>query len=77
MAKTADVSVLLKLMWASGILVASLMVTGVQTELYTCLADMEELLETEALLMRTLDGYIQAQEEKLHILRRLVTISCI
>lgn len=68
MAKTG-MSVL-KLVWCAGLVVFSWMMTGVEAELYTCLADMEELLETEALLMRTLDGYIQAQEEKLHVLRR-------
>jgi prolyl 4-hydroxylase len=72
MAKT-DMSVL-KLVWCAGLIVFSWIMTGVHAELYTCLADMEELLETEALLMRTLDGYIQAQEEKLHVLRRLVNI---
>ena len=51
------------------ILVAGLL-AGVRCELYTCLADMEELLETEALLMRTLEDYITAQEAKLHTLRR-------
>lgn len=39
-------------------------------ELYTALADMEELLETEAVLIDTLHGYIQAQEQRLAILRR-------
>jgi prolyl 4-hydroxylase len=64
-----------KLVWGAGLIVLfSWMMTGVQAELYTCLADMEELLETEALLMSTLDGYIQAQEEKLHVLRRLVNM---
>jgi hypothetical protein len=75
MAKT-EMSVL-KLVWGASLIVSSWVMTGVQAELYTCLADMEELLETEALLMRTLDGYIQAQEEKLHVLKRLVNVpSC-
>ncbi|XP_071438685.1 prolyl 4-hydroxylase subunit alpha-1 [Hetaerina americana] len=39
-------------------------------ELYTALADMEELLETEAVLIRTLEGYIDAQENKLRLLKR-------
>lgn len=39
-------------------------------ELYTALADMEELLETESVLIRTLEGYIEAQENKLRLLRR-------
>jgi prolyl 4-hydroxylase len=71
-----DISVLPKLVWAASLIMFSWMVTGVHTELYTCLADMEELLETEALLIRTLNGYIQAQEDKLHMLRRLVNIPC-
>jgi len=41
-------------------------------ELYTAVADMEELLETEAVLMRALDSYIHAQEEKLVTLKRYV-----
>jgi prolyl 4-hydroxylase len=65
----------LKLVWAAGLIVSAWMLMRAEAELYTCLADMEELLETEALLMSTLDGYIQAQEEKLHVLRRLVTMS--
>lgn len=39
-------------------------------ELYTALADMEELLETEAVLIDTLNGYIKAQEERLATLRK-------
>ena len=63
-------------MWAAAGLVCWSLVVGAHAELYTCLADMEELLETEALLMQTLDGYIQAQEEKLRMLRRLVNVHC-
>ena len=70
-------SVRLSLMWAvAGLVVCWSLVVGVRAELYTCLADMEELLETEALLMQTLDGYIQAQEEKLRMLKRLVNVYC-
>lgn len=39
-------------------------------ELYTALADMEELLETESVLIDTLHGYIKVQEQRLAILRR-------
>ncbi|KAG7202165.1 hypothetical protein KM043_015847 [Ampulex compressa] len=42
-------------------------------ELYTALADMEELLETEAVLIDTLNGYIKAQEQRLATLRRIET----
>lgn len=41
-------------------------------ELFTALADMEELLETEAVLITNLDNYVQAQEEKLLQLRQKV-----
>ncbi|KAL2740330.1 prolyl 4-hydroxylase subunit alpha-2 [Vespula squamosa] len=39
-------------------------------ELYTALADMEELLETESVLIDTLNGYIKAQEQRLATLRK-------
>lgn len=45
---------------------------GCVAELYTALADMEELLETEAVLIDTLNGYIKAQEERLATLRKWV-----
>ncbi|XP_068081878.1 prolyl 4-hydroxylase subunit alpha-1-like [Anabrus simplex] len=52
------------------VLLVSFLSTGNYRELYTALADMEELLETEAVLMRSLEGYVAAQEEKLRLLRR-------
>ncbi|KAK0087138.1 hypothetical protein PV325_001699 [Microctonus aethiopoides] len=45
------------------------------SELYTALADMEALLETEAVLIDTLHGYIKAQEQRLATLRRRLEIS--
>ncbi|XP_015589995.1 prolyl 4-hydroxylase subunit alpha-2 isoform X2 [Cephus cinctus] len=45
---------------------------GGDAELYTALADMEELLETESVLIDTLHGYIHAQEKRLATLRRNV-----
>lgn len=39
-------------------------------EFYTALADLEELLETEAVLINTLEQYINAQEVKLNLLRK-------
>ncbi|KAG8235127.1 hypothetical protein J437_LFUL012323 [Ladona fulva] len=68
----------LKSIWASSMcLRASLLLVIVFVickhgcgELYTALADMEELLETEAVLIRTLEGYIEAQENKLRLLKR-------
>ncbi|XP_058127570.1 prolyl 4-hydroxylase subunit alpha-1-like isoform X2 [Anopheles coustani] len=44
----------------------------VDGELFTALADMEELLETEAVLITNLDNYVHAQEEKLLQLRQKV-----
>nr|CAD7202878.1 unnamed protein product [Timema douglasi] len=46
-----------------------LMVSRVNSEVYTALVEMEELLETEAVLMRTLEDYITAQEDRLNQLR--------
>lgn len=56
-------------LWVGGLL-AVLLSVGTYAELYTALADMEELLETEAVLMRTLEGYIDVQEDKVRLLRR-------
>lgn len=39
-------------------------------EVFTALTDMEELFETEAVLINNLELYIQAQEQKLDYLRR-------
>lgn len=39
-------------------------------EVFTALAEMEELLETEAVLIGNLESYIEAQEQKLIYLRR-------
>lgn len=40
------------------------------SELYTALADLEELLQTESVLISNLQSYIDAQEQKLELLRR-------
>ncbi|XP_075211186.1 prolyl 4-hydroxylase subunit alpha-1 isoform X3 [Lycorma delicatula] len=42
----------------------------VNAELYTALADMEELLETEAVLLRALEEYISSTEHRLQLLRK-------
>lgn len=42
----------------------------VSGEIFTALADMEELLETEAVLIGNLEAYIEAQEQKLDYLRK-------
>lgn len=39
-------------------------------EVFTALTDMEELFETEAVLINNLELYIQAQEQKMDYLRR-------
>jgi len=52
------------------ILLSVLTAHDAAAELYTALADMEELLETEAVLIDTLNGYITAQEQRLATLRR-------
>ena len=54
------------------ITIAAISLPGCCGELYTALADMEELLETEAVLIDTLNGYIKAQEERLATLRQWV-----
>lgn len=44
----------------------------IQAEIYTALVDMEELLETEALLLRTLEDYITAQDRRLQEIKKFV-----
>lgn len=39
-------------------------------EVFTALAEMEELLETEAYLISNLEAYIVTQEQKLNFLKR-------
>lgn len=39
-------------------------------EVYTAIAEMEELLETEAVIISNLESYILAQQEKLNFLRK-------
>lgn len=42
-------------------------------ELYTALIDLEELLDTETILVRTLDNYIAKQQKNLDHLKRYRT----
>uniref|UniRef100_A0A182PPX1 procollagen-proline 4-dioxygenase n=1 Tax=Anopheles epiroticus TaxID=199890 RepID=A0A182PPX1_9DIPT len=58
--------------WLITFTVLVLLQPPVDGELFTALADMEELLETEAVLITNLDNYVQAQEEKLMQLRQKV-----
>lgn len=46
----------------------------VQSEVYTALVEMEELLETEAVLISNLNKYIDIQQEKLDFLKKYKTI---
>lgn len=39
-------------------------------EVFTALSDMEELLETEAVLINNLEAYVATQDQKLNYLRR-------
>lgn len=39
-------------------------------EVFTALSEMEELLETEVVLINNLEAYVAAQEHKLNYLRR-------
>lgn len=41
-----------------------------KAEVFTALSDMEELLETEAVLITNLEAYVATQENKLNYLRR-------
>lgn len=43
-------------------------------EVYTALAEMEELLETESVLITNLEGYIRVQEDKLNFLKKWVSL---
>lgn len=53
-----------------GTIVALTTIQLCHSEVFTALADMEELLETEAVLINNLELYIEAQQQKLVYLRR-------
>lgn len=44
--------------------------TYVQAEVYTALSELEELLETETVLLRTLHQYISDQEHRIAALKK-------
>lgn len=44
--------------------------TSVHSEVYSAIAEMEQLLDTEAVLITNLELYVQAQRDKLVILTR-------
>ncbi|EEZ97484.1 Prolyl 4-hydroxylase subunit alpha-2-like Protein [Tribolium castaneum] len=60
------------LLLQAGLLICS--ICAVRSEVFTALADLEDLLETEALLINTLENYIKAEEEKLGYLKRYAAI---
>lgn len=39
-------------------------------EVFTAITEMEDLLDTEAVLINNLEAYVEAQEKKLNFLRR-------
>lgn len=43
---------------------------GVHSEMFTALVEMEDLMDTETVLITNLDLYIQAQDDKLAFLRK-------
>ncbi|KAM8706644.1 hypothetical protein ACLKA7_010844 [Drosophila subpalustris] len=51
------------------VLVLGILTISVHGEVYTALAEMEELLETESVLISNLEGYIRVQEDKLSYLK--------
>lgn len=53
-----------------GIVTIMFMLNTCTAEVFTALAEMEELLDTEAVLIANLVSYVDAQEEKLSYLRR-------
>ncbi|CAH0556530.1 unnamed protein product [Brassicogethes aeneus] len=48
--------------------------TFVSCEVFTALADLEELLHTEGYLINTLDNYIKAEEQRIYLLKRYAEI---
>ncbi|KAF6213916.1 hypothetical protein GE061_011641 [Apolygus lucorum] len=57
-------------MWLFGAWVVMSCLCLVQAELYTAITDLEDLLDTEAMFMETLDRYIEREEKKIERLKR-------
>ncbi|XP_055525461.1 prolyl 4-hydroxylase subunit alpha-1-like [Wyeomyia smithii] len=57
-------------LWTTLLLALAACFHMARSELFTALADMEELMETEVVLITNLEKYIRVQEEKLERLRR-------
>lgn len=47
-----------------------LLIANANTEVFTALADLEDLLDTEAVLIQSLKNYIKAEEDKVELLKR-------
>lgn len=45
-------------------------VISVRAEMYSAIAEMEQLLDTESVLITNLESYVGAQEDKLTVLKR-------
>lgn len=56
----------------AALLIICSILTSTHAELFTALADMEELLETESVLISTLENFINAQDIRLELLRNKV-----
>lgn len=56
------------------LLFLSSMLAVATAEVFTALADLEELLDTENLLIETLEEYIRSEEQKLDLLKKYVEI---
>lgn len=52
------------------VLLLPLIAKLVDCEIFTALAELEELLDTEAVLINTLESYIKAEEQKIDLLKR-------
>uniref|UniRef100_A0A146M0J2 procollagen-proline 4-dioxygenase n=1 Tax=Lygus hesperus TaxID=30085 RepID=A0A146M0J2_LYGHE len=57
-------------MWLFGAWVVMSCLCLVRAELYTAITDLEDLLDTEAMFMETLDRYIEREEKKIVRLKR-------
>ena len=57
-------------------IVSALCIINVRCELFTALSDMEQVFETESVLINNLNLYISVQENKLDFLKRFVFLHC-
>ena len=46
------------------------LISNANSEVFTALADLEDLLDTEGVLINSLENYVKAEEQKLDLLRR-------